>query len=90
MRCHRLVAPALLRALTAAPPAHTVVVDAFDPQVVSAKLGLSRHTWGIGITLRGVPGQSPRTIAAMAGNGFRWGGLWLNRSPDYYEWVGLP
>lgn len=88
VRCHRLIADALRRALTRAAPRHTTLASAFAPQVISETLGLSRHTWGIGLTLRTVPDHPARTIAVMAEAGFRWGGLWLNRSPDYYEWVG--
>ena len=88
IECHRLVAAALRRALTASHLTGTVVADGFDPQVISARAGLSRHTWGIGLSLQTAPGAQPRTIAAMAAAGFQWGGLWLNPSPDYYEWVG--
>jgi hypothetical protein len=87
IECHRLVAAALRRALTRAHLTNTVV-DGFDPQVISARLGLSRHMWGIGLSLQTTPDAQPRTIAAMAAAGFQSGGHWLNRSPDYYEWVG--
>lgn len=88
LRCHRLVAAALREALGRATPRETTFFQAFAPEVISESLGLSRHTWGIGLTLRTVPGHPANLIAGMAEAGFRWGGLWLNPSPDYFEWVG--
>lgn len=88
LRCHRLVATALRRALSRATPRETPFFQAFAPEVISESLGLSRHTWGIGLTLRTVPDHPANLIAGMAEAGFRWGGLWLNPSPDYFEWVG--
>jgi hypothetical protein len=87
VRCHRLVASELRRALVAAHPRSATPVVAFDPQLISPSLGLSRHTWGIGVTVGTAPADQARTIADLARFGFRWGGLWLNRSPDYYEWT---
>jgi hypothetical protein len=84
LRVNRLLAGSLRSALTVV--AHERVgASAFAPQMISSSLGLSRHTWGIGLTL---PDHRPHTIAVMAAAGFRWGGLWLARSPEYYEWVG--
>ena len=89
LRVHRFVAAELRRALAAADfGAATRAAAAFEPQLISPALGLSRHTWGIGLSLHTVPDAQARTIAKLAQFGFRWGGLWLNRSPDYYEWVG--
>ena len=88
LRCHRLVATALRDALAGATPRETTYSQAFAPEVISESLGLSRHTWGIGLTLRTVPDHPAKLIAGMAEAGFRWGGLWLNPSPDYFEWVG--
>ncbi|MDQ1532605.1 MAG: hypothetical protein QOF28_366 [Actinomycetota bacterium] len=88
LRCHRLVAASLRRALggsVSRPPGSAV---AFAPQLISPSLGLSRHTWGIGLTLPSRPEEKQSTIARLAGAGFTWGGLWLNPSPDYYEWIG--
>ncbi len=85
LRVNRVVAASMSRALTTIGERQRVKASAFAPQVISAGLGLSRHTWGIGLTLLD---QRPRTIAVMATRGFRWGGQWLHRSPDYYEWVG--
>jgi hypothetical protein len=87
VRCHRFIASELRRALVEAHPRSAAPAVAFDPELISPGLGLSRHTWGIGINLRTVPADQARTIADLARFGFRWGGLWLNRSPDYYEWV---
>jgi hypothetical protein len=87
VRCHRLVAAALRHALADVVPRATALPLSFDPQVVSPT-GISRHAWGIGVTVRVAPDQRARTIARMAEAGFTWGGQWLNRSPDYYEWVG--
>jgi hypothetical protein len=85
VRVNRALAPTLSRALASIGERRGIKASAFAPQMISASLGLSRHTWGIGITLAD---HRPRTIAVMAADGFRWGGLWLNRSPNYYEWVG--
>jgi hypothetical protein len=88
LRCHRLVASSLRGALggsVSRPPAPAV---AFAPQLISPSLGLSRHTWGIGLTLPSRPEDKQSTKARLAGAGFTWGGLWLNPSPDYYEWIG--
>jgi hypothetical protein len=89
-RVHRLVAASLLGALARIAPVGTARgttwrASAFAPQIISPSLGLSRHTWGIGLSL---PDQRQHSIAVMAAAGFRWGGLWLNPSPGYYEWVG--
>lgn len=88
VRVHRFVAAELRRALVAADFGTATLAAAFEPQLISPGLGLSRHTWGIGLSLHTVPDAQARTIAKLAQFGFRWGGLWLNRSPDYYEWVG--
>jgi hypothetical protein len=87
LRVHRLVAGALSRALLAIGARGSSGASGFAPQMSSAGFGagLSRRTWGIGLTL---PDERQHTIAVMAGDGFRWGGVWLNRSPEYYEWVG--
>jgi len=90
LRVNRLVAASLRRALVRILPlrtagGRTIRASVFAPQMISQSLGLSRHTWGIGLTLTD---QRQHTIAVMAATGFRWGGLWLNRSPGYYEWVG--
>jgi hypothetical protein len=88
LRVHRLIAAALSTALVEVAPAGRAPAVAFAPQLISAGLGLSRHTWGIGLSLPTTPGDRSRTIARLAAAGFAWGGLWLNPSPDYYEWVG--
>jgi hypothetical protein len=89
VRCHRLVADGLRRALVEAAPKNVAPPVAFDPQIVSPSAGLSRHAWGIGLTLYPPKeGVQARTIAKLASAGFTWGGLWLNKSPDYFEWIG--
>lgn len=88
LRCHRLLAAELRRALVAADSKYAPPAIAFDPQIASPSGGLSRHAWGIGLTLHPPADAEARTIEKLANVGFTWGGLWLNRSPDYYEWVG--
>lgn len=88
LRCHRLVAASLRNALVGSVLRPTTSAVAFAPQLISPSLGLSRHTWGIGFTLPIRPDQQRLTIARLAAAGFTWGGLWLNPSPDYYEWIG--
>jgi hypothetical protein len=85
LRVNRRVAGSLRVALASIAAHETVAASAFAPQMISGSLGLSRHTWGIGLTLSD---HRQHTISVMAAAGCRWGGLWLNRSPDYYEWVG--
>jgi hypothetical protein len=85
LRVNRMVAGSLRAALVSIGAHETAGASAFAPQMISTGIGLSRHTWGIGVTL---PDHGQHTSALMAAAGFRWGGLWLNRSPDYYEWVG--
>ena len=89
VRCHRLIAATLRHALAdSVPEAAPPPVVAFAPQLISPSLGLSRHTWGIGVTLVSRPEEQQLAIARLAESGFTWGGRWLNRSPDYYEWIG--
>ena len=85
LRVNRRIAASVRGALVAIGAHETVAASAFAPQMISGGLGLSRHTWGIGLTLSD---HGQHTVAVMAAAGFRWGGLWLNRSLDYYEWVG--
>jgi hypothetical protein len=85
VRVHRLIAGSARTALASIGAREATGASSFAPQMISAGTGLSRHTWGIGIT---IPGHARRTVAVMTAAGFRWGGLWLNRSPHYYEWVG--
>jgi len=88
VRVHRLIAAPLEHALRSANvhPSAAPIGFALDP--VTVHTGLSRHDWGIGIVIPGSDAGRPNTIAAFAARGFRWGGLWLNRSPNYFEWVG--
>jgi hypothetical protein len=88
VRCNRFVAAELTRVLTEAPSHNVVRAIGFDPQIASPSAELSRHAWGIGLTLRPAAKYRTRTIAALDYFGFTWGGLWLNPSPDYFEWVG--
>ena len=88
VQVNRRIAGALRTALDRADVRATSPPVAFAPEAVTARLGLSRHTWGIGIAIPGPDTARPATIAALANQGFRWGGLWLDRSPDYFEWVG--
>jgi hypothetical protein len=88
VRVHRLVAAALERAAARTPIHASGPVVGFALDAVTVHTGLSRHDWGIGIVIPGSGATRPATISALAAEGFRWGGLWLNRSPDYFEWVG--
>ncbi|HEX4490354.1 MAG TPA: zf-HC2 domain-containing protein [Acidimicrobiia bacterium] len=88
IRVNRGIASALKTALDDAGLHSTTSPVGFEAEPLTARLELSRHTWGIGIALPGAATSRPATIAALARAGFRWGGLWLNRSPDYFEWVG--
>jgi hypothetical protein len=56
---------------------------------------ISHHAWGCAIDLNvaanplgAVPHQDPRLVAIMAEHGFTWGGRWLRRDGNHFEWVG--
>jgi hypothetical protein len=88
IRVHRRIAARLRTALDRAGLRSTTPPVGFSAEPVSARLELSRHDWGIGIAIPGAGASRSTTVATLEAAGFRWGGLWLNRSPDYFEWVG--
>jgi hypothetical protein len=101
--CHRLMAPALRRALAdlaARKMGH--LITTFDGCFVPRHMGwdpsraLSRHSWGIAVDLnaRLFPfgsraRQEERLIAAFARQGFAWGGDWRTPDPMHFEIVDL-
>jgi hypothetical protein len=88
--CHRLVADDLRRAFADLAVATPTAAVAYQPQFIGFGLGLSRHTWGIGLSWRGASAAGSKAIDRLDQAGFRWGGRWLNPSPNYFEWVGKP
>jgi hypothetical protein len=103
VKCHRLVAPALGRALSdlaARRLGH--LINTFDGCFVPRHMGwdprrpLSRHAWGIAVDInaRLFPygsraKQDARLIAAFARQGFTWGGAWRTPDPMHFEIVDL-
>jgi hypothetical protein len=56
---------------------------------------ISHHAWGGAIDINvaanplgAVPHQDPRLVAIMKRYGFTWGGRWLRRDGNHFEWVG--
>src|SRR5205807_684666 len=56
---------------------------------------ISHHTWGMAVDINvaanplgAAPHQDPRLVAIMAKYGFTWGGRWLRRDANHFEWVG--
>lgn len=103
VRCHRLAASALQRALAdldARGLGH--LINTFDGCFVPRHMGwdarraLSRHSWGIAVDVnaRLFPygsraRQDARLIAAFARQGFAWGGEWRTPDPMHFEVVDL-
>ena len=104
IHCHRLIAPALRRALkdlSARGLAH--LINTFDGCFVPRHMSwdpdrsLSRHAWGIAVDVnaRQFPygshaRQNHRLIAAFARQGFTWGGDWRTPDPMHFEPVDVP
>jgi len=103
IRCHRLIAPALMRVLEdlkARALCHLVNTfdGCFEPRHMrwDPKRALSRHSWGIAVDVnaRLFPygshaRQDERLIAAFARQGFTWGGDWREPDPMHFEAVDL-
>jgi len=103
VRCHRLIAPALRRALedlAARQLCH--LINTFDGCFVARHMGwdprrpLSRHSWGIAVDVnaRLFPygsraQQDARLTAAFARQGFAWGGHWRTPDPMHFEVTDL-
>jgi hypothetical protein len=103
IRCHRLIAVPLRRALEElATEKLTHLVNTFDgcfePRHKSwdKQRALSRHSWGIAVDLnaRLFPlgsrrKQDKQLIAAFARQGFAWGGDWRTPDPMHFEMADL-
>ncbi len=104
IRCHRLLAVPLRRALEElAREKLTHLVNTADGCFVPRHMGwektrgLSRHSWGIAVDInaRLFPlgsrqKQDARLIAAFARQGFAWGGDWSVPDPMHFEMTDLP
>jgi hypothetical protein len=98
VRCHRRVVGDLGKAmveLQAQRLGRLVDAAAFhrqggcwSPRLVRDAHGgkLSRHAWGIAVTLKVAPDE--RVIRAMAEHGFVWGGSFAHPDATHFEWVG--
>jgi len=103
IECHRLIAPALQRALEDLKARNLChLVNTFDGCFVPRHMGwdprrpLSRHAWGIAVDVnaRLFPFgsracQDERLIAAFRRQGFSWGGDWREPDPMHFEIVDL-
>jgi hypothetical protein len=98
VRCHRLVVDDLARAMAELQRQRLGgLVDAADfrreggcwsPRLLRDPDGgkLSRHAWGIAVALDA--GGDERLVRVMAAHGFTWGGNFVRRDADHFEWVG--
>jgi hypothetical protein len=61
----------------------------WSPRLVRDPQGgkLSRHAWGIAVTLEAASDE--RLIKIMARNGFTWGGNFAHPDSTHFEWVGV-
>jgi hypothetical protein len=98
VRCHRLVVDHLGKAMAELQRQRLgglVDVAAFRrdggcwrPHLLRGAGGsrLTRHAWGIAVTLRVRPDE--RLIRVMAANGFVWGGSFARPDRSHFQWVG--
>lgn len=103
IRCHRLIAASLTRAL--ADMKHRGLchlINTFNGCFVPRHMGwdprrpVSRHAWGIAVDVnaRLFPygshdKQDQRLIAAFARQGFAWGGRWSTPDPMHFEAIDV-
>jgi hypothetical protein len=97
--CHRLVVGHLAKAMAELQRQKLGgLVDAagfhrrggcWSPRLVRDPRGgkLSRHAWGIAVTLEATGDE--RLIRIMARNGFTWGGNFAHPDSTHFEWVGV-
>jgi hypothetical protein len=97
--CHRLVIGHLAKAMAELQRQHLGgLVDAagfhqrggcWSPRLVRDAHGgkLSRHAWGIAVTVEATADE--RLIQIMARNGFTWGGTFAHPDSTHFEWVGV-
>ena len=97
--CHRLVVGHLAKAMAELQRQKLGgLVDAagfhrrggcWSPRLVRDPRGgkLSRHAWGIAVTLEATGDE--RLIRIMARNGFTWGGSFAHPDSTHFEWVGV-
>jgi D-alanyl-D-alanine carboxypeptidase len=98
VRCHRLVVGDLAKAMTELQRQRLgELVDVADfrrqggcwrASLLRDARGrrLSRHAWGIAVSLRVNPDE--RLIRTMAAHGFVWGGNFARPDSTHFEWVG--
>lgn len=63
----------------------------WNPRLIDAGAGVSRHAYGIAIDLRApatTGAHDPRVIEIFEDHGFTWGGDFLTPDPIHFEWVG--
>ena len=103
IRCHRLIAPALTRALEDLKRRDLChLINTFDGCFVPRHMGwdpkraLSRHSWGIAVDVNArlfpygsEAKQNPRLVEVFTRQGFAWGGEWRTPDPMHFEVVDL-
>ena len=101
VRCHRsLIAPlrGALGELADAGLAHLVdpaqFAGCWNPRLVSASGGVSRHAWGIAVDLNAAQNPTGKTsgidrrlVEVMERFGFTWGGVWLVPDAMHFEYA---
>jgi len=104
IRCHRLIAAPLQRALEELAEAGlSHLINTFDGCFVARhmcwnpRLPLSRHSWGIAVDVnaRLFPygsheKQDGRLVRAFERQGFVWGGRWRTPDPMHFEMAEVP
>lgn len=104
IRCHRLVAAPLRRALEELADGglgHLINTfdGCFEPRHTrwDPKRRLSRHSWGIAVDVNArlfpycsTAKQDRRLVAAFGRQGFAWGGEWRRPDPMHFEMAELP
>jgi hypothetical protein len=103
IRCHRLIAPTVTRALEDLKQRNLChLINTFDGCFEQRHMGsdpgrpLSRHSWGIAVDVNArlfpygsEAKQNPRLIETFARQGFAWGGEWRTPDPMHFEIVDL-
>jgi len=103
IRCHRLIAPTVTRALEDLKQRNLChLINTFDGCFVPRHMGwdpkraLSRHSWGIAVDVNArlfpygsEAKQNPRLIETFGRQGFAWGGEWRTPDPMHFEIVDL-
>jgi hypothetical protein len=99
VQCHRALEVPLSAAMEALDASErALIVDTsltcFAPAASSVGGGPARSSWGISVALSGPildkagATLDPEIVKAFEAAGFVWGGDWLDRQPNRFEYVG--